>query len=47
VRDALLTSRGLHHTNYRPTAWWFPLISPDGKWLDRLANTAQARIEEL
>jgi chromosome segregation ATPase len=47
VRDALVTSRGLHHTNYRPTAWWFPLISPDGKWLDRLANTAQARIEEL
>jgi hypothetical protein len=47
VRAALLTSRGLHHTNYRPTAWWFPLISPDGKWLDRLANTARARIEEL
>jgi hypothetical protein len=47
VRDALLTSRGLHHTNYRPTAWWFPLISPDGKWLNRLTNTAQARIEEL
>jgi hypothetical protein len=42
-----VTSSWLHHTNYRPTAWWFPLISPDGKWLSLLANTAQARIEEL
>lgn len=47
TRDALMTSEGLRYTNYRPTAWWFPLVSPDGKWFDELVKTAQARIEEL
>ena len=47
VRDALLVSRGLHHTNYRPTAWWLPLVSPDGAWFNALVSTTQARIEEL
>ena len=47
TRDAMLTSEGLRYTNYRPTAWWFPLVSPDGKWFDRLVETAQARIEEI
>ena len=47
VRDAFLARDSLHHTNLRPTAWWFPLVSPDGKWLHALASTMQARIEEL
>ena len=47
TRGALMTSEGLRYTNYRPTAWWFPLVSPDGKWLDQLVETAQLRIEEI
>lgn len=47
TRDAIMTSEGLRYTNYRPTAWWFPLVSPDGKWLDQLVATAQLRVEEL
>ena len=47
TRDALITSSSLHYLNFRPTAWWFPLVSPDGRWFDRLVATAQARVEEL
>ncbi|BCM93360.1 hypothetical protein IAD21_05251 [Abditibacteriota bacterium] len=47
VRDAMMATDSLHYTNYRPTAWWFPLVSPDGKWFSTLAQTAKARIEEL
>jgi hypothetical protein len=47
TRDAIMVSEGLRYTNYRPTAWWFPLVSPDGKWFDALVETAQARIEEI
>ena len=47
VRDAWQAGEVLRSTNYRPTAWWFPLVSPDGRWFSSLAQTAQARIEEL
>src|SRR5690606_34770443 len=47
VRDAISVSEGLRYTNYRPTAWWFPLVSPGGEWFERLAQLAQARIEPL
>jgi hypothetical protein len=47
TRDAILTSQGLRHTNYRPTAWWFPLVSPDGRWFNALVQAMQARLEEL
>ena len=47
TRDAIMVSEGLRYTNYRPTAWWFPLVSPDGKWFDAMVGTAQARIEQL
>ncbi|MBV9468272.1 MAG: hypothetical protein JOZ57_03445, partial [Abitibacteriaceae bacterium] len=47
TRDSIAVSYGLRYTNYRPTAWWFPLVSPDGKWFDQLVQTAEIRIEEL
>ncbi len=47
VRDAILAADGLRATNYRPTAWWLPMVSPDGKWFRNLAQTARARLEEL
>ena len=47
VRDAITVSAGLRYINYRPTAWWFPLVAPDGKWFDALVQTAEARVEEI
>jgi molecular chaperone GrpE (heat shock protein) len=47
IRDALMATGSLKYTNYRPTAWWFPLVSPDGVWFNGLVRTAQARMEEL
>ena len=47
VQNAILTSEGLRYTNYRPTAWWLPLVSPDHKWFEELVSSAQARVEEL
>ena len=47
VRDAISVSEGLRYTNYRPTAWWLPLVSPDGKWFEQLAKTARGRVEEI
>lgn len=47
TRDAIIVSESLRYTNYRPTAWWLPLVSPDGRWFNRLVQTAQARIEEI
>lgn len=47
VRNAILTSEGLRYTNYRPTAWWLPLVSPDNRWFEELVSTAEARVEEL
>ena len=47
VRDAYLTAEGLEHTNYRPTAWWLPLVTPGGEWLSAMAAGTQARLEPL
>jgi hypothetical protein len=47
VRNAILTSEGLRYTNYRSTAWWLPLVSPDNKWFEELVSSAEARVEEL
>lgn len=47
VRDAIRASDGLRATNYRPTAWWLPMVSPDGKWFRNLTQTTEARIEAL
>jgi hypothetical protein len=47
VQNAILTSEGLRYTNYRPTAWWLPLVSLDNKWFEELVSSAEARVEEL
>ena len=47
VRDAIRASESLRQNNVRPTAWWLPMVSPDGKWFDAIATTALARIEKL
>ncbi len=47
VRDAITVSRGLRYTNYRPSAWWLPTVSPGGEWFARLSESATAHIEEI
>ena len=47
VRDAFLAIEGLEHTNVRPTAWWLPIVSPDGAWFEAITNSAEARLESL
>jgi hypothetical protein len=47
VRDAIFTSEALRYTNLRPTAWWLPMVSPDGKWFEKLATSTRARVEEI
>jgi ribosomal protein L16 Arg81 hydroxylase len=47
VRSALLASTNLDHAGRRPSAWWFPLVSPDGSWFRETIATAQCRFEPL
>ncbi len=47
VREAVLASDGLEHAALRPSAWWLPLVSPDGAWFRETARTAAAYLEPL
>lgn len=47
VRQAILVSEGLVHTNHRPSFWWIPLVDPSGGWLDRITQATTLYLEEL
>lgn len=47
IRDAVITSSGLDLAARRPSAWWFPLVSPDGLWFKETVDTAQYYLEPL
>jgi len=47
LRDAVIATDGLEHANLRPTAWQFPMVSPDGTWLSRVFETAYCYLEPL
>lgn len=47
AREATLVLKGLMRSHFRPSAWWFPVVSPDGSWFRRLKETAEARLEYL
>ena len=38
---------GLRRAERRPSAWWFPLLCPDGGWFRETARTAEAYWEPL
>ena len=47
VADALRTVHGIPLAGRRPSAWWFPLVSPDGAWFDQVASTQTGWCEPL
>jgi hypothetical protein len=47
IRHAVISSTGLQHANLRPSAWWFPLLSPDGLWFRQTVDSAECYLEPL
>lgn len=47
VRQAVTASKGLARAEHRPSAWWFPIMCPDGGWLRQTVNTAEYYLEPL
>lgn len=47
IRDATVTSTGLERAGRRPSAWWFPILSPDGKWFKETWKSAQFSLQWL
>ncbi|MBC8066634.1 MAG: hypothetical protein H7Y17_17520 [Chlorobia bacterium] len=47
IRDAVISSKGLQNANLRPSAWWFPLVCPDGLWFRETVDAAQCYLEPL
>jgi hypothetical protein len=47
IRGAVTASKGLIASSHRPSAWWFPVVSPSGLWFRQTIQTADAYLEEL
>jgi len=47
IRDAVITTDGLFKAGHRPSAWWFPLVSPSGSWLRNTHLHAEYTVEAL
>lgn len=47
IRQAVITSRGLDKASHRPSAWWFPILCPDGGWFNAATERAECYFEEL
>jgi len=47
IRHAIIASKGLRNANHRPSAWWFPLLCPDGLWFRATVEEAECYLEPL
>jgi hypothetical protein len=47
IRGAVMASKGLRNAGVRPSAWWFPLVCPDGLWFRSTVENAEAYLEPL
>jgi hypothetical protein len=47
VRGAVFATEGLSRGNHRPSAWWFPIVSPNGEWAENVYRSMDLRLEEL
>jgi len=47
VRQAILVSEGLTHTDHRPTFWWILLVDPSGGWFDHITHGTAMYLEEI
>jgi hypothetical protein len=47
IRTAVISGRGLVRANNRPSAWWFPLVCPDGLWFRATVENAECYLEPL
>ena len=47
IRTATIAGKGLMRASNRPSAWWFPLVSPDGLWFRSTVENAEYRLEPL
>lgn len=47
IREAVVATQGLDLAGRRPSAWWFPLVCPDGAWHRAAARRARFHLEPL
>ena len=47
IRQAVMASKGMRKGNERPSAWWFPLLCPDGLWFRSTVEDAECYLEPL
>ena len=47
IREAVITSKGLAKASHRPSAWWFPILCPDGGWFRASIEGAQCYLEPV
>ncbi len=47
IRSGILATKGLANASLRPSAWWFPLLCPDGGWFRKTIETAEAYLEPM
>lgn len=47
ARNSVIVGQGLVKAGHRPSAWWFPLVSPDGSWFRETMRCARYYLEPL